>query len=203
METPISFCPSRFSQVCPDLHSLQIANLDKHSFFKPQIQTSMFPDFGEIRIRRSLRNLDNRNCWGFPSQLQFFGLGLKKILLPWGRCCHWTLDQIRFTTQKWSIQKSKNIGRDPKPMPQKCSYIYYDSSGHVYKLMYFLIFLKFALPGARCCRWPGWCPSRPDSGIRHSPPSRHWVESILTKAEPLPLHEILPINPWVGKQHTG
>ena len=31
VETPTNFCPSRFSQVCSDLHFLQIANLDTHT----------------------------------------------------------------------------------------------------------------------------------------------------------------------------
>ena len=31
-ENPQHFCPSRFSQVCPDFHFLQIANLDTHTY---------------------------------------------------------------------------------------------------------------------------------------------------------------------------
>ena len=31
VETPNNFCLSRFSQVCSDLHFLQIANLDTHT----------------------------------------------------------------------------------------------------------------------------------------------------------------------------
>ena len=58
-ETLNNFCPSRFSEVCPDFYFLQIANLERHFFLQ---NVYRFAFLMKIEIWTHLRNSSHTLC---------------------------------------------------------------------------------------------------------------------------------------------